>query len=90
MAQKSTDRGGLFYITDLALELFIEIEVFFYYHITMKHNCMDTASLSQKTCLDPVILGIWSQCVLESNDGDTPLLISIVRDWTKCRGHSIA
>jgi hypothetical protein len=88
---RASDRGGLYHITDLCLELFIELEDFTYPHLV--HNDFeDMEMLHKATCENRNILKVWGECSMsiEDNEHQMSLLYDIVREWTKLRGHSIA
>lgn len=88
---RTTDRGGLYHITDMAFELFTEIEIATYNQLSKKESS-DTESLYKKACADPDVLSAWGECSIDidSNDKQNSVLIDIVKEWVKMRGHSIA
>ena len=55
----ASDRGGFFHISDVGLDLFMEIEVFVYDHL-MEKDVRDMDTLKFMACQDPDILSIWS------------------------------
>ena len=66
----NTNRGGLKSITDLAFELFVELEQFVYQHLTSM-NKEDTASMDELYAAGteyPDILRVWEQCILDSEN----------------------
>jgi hypothetical protein len=75
----TTDRGGLVHITDLAFELFIEVEIVTYNHVTK----MDNESLYKKICNDADVLRIWEVCSIDIDNSDkkNTLLLDIVKIW---------
>ena len=92
----ASDRGGLIHISDVGLDLFVEIEVFVYDHL-MEKDVRDMDTLKFMACEDPDILSIWSH--LEEIDDistdvattmQSSLLVDIIQEWIKIRGHSIA
>ena len=87
---KATDRGGLYYITDLAFELFIEVEVFTYDKLSQMEQ-VNLDELYTSACRDPDIIRVWRECVLDIEETEkTTLLLDIIKEWVKIRGHSIA
>uniref|UniRef100_A0A1X7TFE9 Uncharacterized protein n=1 Tax=Amphimedon queenslandica TaxID=400682 RepID=A0A1X7TFE9_AMPQE len=87
---ETTDRGGLHYITDLAFELFVEIEIFVYHQLSQSQQ-QTTHELTSSACRDPDILQVWGKCIIEYDDNETEILLNdIVKEWIKVRGHSMA
>lgn len=86
-----SDRGGLYHITDVGTDLFMEIETFIYNHL-VKKDVADVNSLCKMACEDLDILNIWAECVPEVHSVEklTVLLFELIKEWTKLRGHSIA
>lgn len=84
----TTDRGGLYHVTDEGNDLFVEIELFVYHHLLEK-DVKDMATLHEMAHKDPDILNIWTECTQEVHE-QTSLLHDIIKEWTKLRGHSIA
>ena len=87
---ETTDRGGLYYITDIAFDLFIEIEIFVY-------DCLlsqkERQNLVESACSKSNILDAWSECMRSCTFGGiekTALLLQeIIKKWIKIRGHSM-
>ena len=88
---EATDRGGLYYITDTAFDLFVEIEVFVYSHLSQSQQ-QNLDQLQKSACGDPDILTAWSECIIniDNTPKTTKLLQEIVNAWIVTRGHSIA
>ena len=87
---KATDRGGLYYITDLAFELFIEVKVFTYDKLSQMEQ-VNLDELYTSAYRDPDIIRVWRECVLDIEETEkTTLLLDIIKEWVKIRGHSIA
>ena len=66
---EATDRGGLYYITDTAFDLFVEIEVFVYLQLSQSQQ-QNLDQLQKSACGDPDILTAWSECII--NIDNTP------------------
>ena len=87
---ETTDRGGLYYITDTAFDLFIEIEIFVY-------DCLlsqkERPNLVESACSKSNILDAWSECMrsctFEGIEKTALLLQEIIKKWIKIRGHSM-
>ena len=72
---EATDRGGLYYINDMAYELYIEVEILVYHHLTKGHP-QHRNDLLSIACRDPDILSVWTTCTVDINDTEkTELLL---------------
>ena len=67
---ETTDRGGLYYITDNAFELFVEVEIFVFHHLSQSDQ-QTTDELSSSACSDPNILHVWGECIIDTDDNET-------------------
>ena len=87
---ETTDRGGLYYINDVAYELFVEIELLVYQQLSQDQQ-IGITELLRIACTDQDILGVWATCTVDINDATKTeiLLKDIVNEWIKIRGHSI-
>ena len=87
---EATDRGGLYYINDMAYELFVEVEILVYHHLSKGHQ-QHRDELLRIACLDADILSVWSTCTVDIDDtAKTELLLkNIIDEWITMRGHSI-
>ena len=85
---QTTDRGGLYHVTDEAFEFFTEIELVTYNYLTK----MNIDSVKKTICDDPYVLHAWADCSIdiESSDKQNYILMEIIKEWVKLRGHSIA
>ena len=87
---KTSDRGGLKLVTDLAFELFVEIEVLVYDGIKLNEFGDDIDKLVQKVSEDSDILRVREECVVDAQEDQMSLLNSVIKDWITIRGHSMA
>ena len=77
----------MYYINDLAYELFVEVKILVYQHLSQDQH-KGAAELLGIPCTDP---DIWATCTVDINDiTKTEILLKdIVNEWIKMRGHSI-
>jgi hypothetical protein len=86
---KFIDRGGLYSVTDVAFDLFIEIEDFTYHHLQLKEP---VKNLSQLATQNAQIMAALRPCVIDSDIGNVELLdllYKITMEWTKTRGNAM-
>ena len=84
--QRTTDRGGLFKLSDLGLQLFCSIERNSYKFLKnnfSRKSKASTGDICESSIEDPDTQYIWS---VISND---ELLRRIITEWVVMRGHSL-
>lgn len=80
-------------MADTAYELFVEIELVTYHHLqSIGSKDFDITTVHDVACSDIDVLRIWAICAIdiETTDKQMSVLLDIVKEWTKLRGHSIA
>ena len=90
--QRTTDRGGLFKLSDLGLQLFCSIERNSYKFLKNNFSRKSKAStedICESSIEDPDTQYIWSVISMDVMVGRDELLRRIITEWVVMRGHSL-
>ena len=90
---EKSDRGGLYHVSSLCHDLFIEIEQCAYEELNKMFtlgNKPTSEEIERIVYNDPDLNRIWANCsVFMPADDSHEILLTIVHEWVHLRGHSL-